>query len=61
MSVSKYFIQGLYEKFMFTALKMHEIKIKEFHKKLKNLNEYDPDQYEHSFQYQNYTLSKSQE
>ena len=28
---------------IFTALKMHEIKIKEFDKRSKNLSEYDPD------------------
>ena len=28
---------------IFTALKMHEIKIKEFDKKVKNLNEFGPD------------------
>ena len=28
---------------IFTASKMHEIKIKEFDKKVKNLNEYGPD------------------
>ena len=44
-SVSKYFVQGYIKNLLlvFPAFKMHEIKIKEFHKKVKNLNEYSTD------------------
>ena len=44
-SVFKYFVQGCIKNLLliFPAFKVHEIKIKEFDKKVKNLNEYGPD------------------